>query len=308
MVRPLLAYRPEAQVRHAVSLGLRLNRMSVVAGIIKSMTTEQPPKWRGIRTIGGDFQISNISLSIDGDGKVTMGQPHARLRTDMWPFWVEDAIEAACIACQAADQIPPLVAQLDESGELQDQIDRQIDMLMIRELLATMRAITASAFAIDAFYATLKDRRGPHPHDETWRKKRTPRNKRITETFRYHLKINDIGKLHSIKSCVSQVFTFRNWAAHMEVTFRDPVYRADVQSSVDWYFHVFRRENAVNAVKFTVIILNYLVSLLDRGGEALASCKPLADERMRAIVKAYEQAGHLPKFQETEIPPDRTQD
>lgn len=270
--------------------------LSDTATRIDRMTDEAPLKWRGIRSIGGDFQISNISITVDGDGKLAMGQPHARLRTDMWPFWIEDAIEAADTACRMADQIPDLVTQLDDAGELKDRIEREIDRLMIRELRATMRAITAAAFAIDAFYATVKERCGPHPHDEIWRNKGTSRKRRITETLRYHLHIKTTNEVKSIKSCVAQVFMFRDWAAHMAAKFRDPVYREDVQASVDWHFHVFRRKNAVNAVQFTVIILDHLVSILDRGGEELAKCKPLARERMDDIVRAYEEVEGLPEL------------
>jgi hypothetical protein len=262
------------------------------------MTDEEPRKWRGIRTIGGDLQVSDISITFDDDGNAAIGQPQIKLRTDMWPFWVEDALEAAATSCQMADQIPALVAQLDDAGELRDQIDRQIDRLMIRESFATMRAITASAFAIDAFYATVKERCGPHPHDGNWRHNGTSREKRITETLKYylHLKANEVN---NVESCVAQVFKFRDRAAHMEVKFRDPVYREDVEAGVDWHFHEFRRENAVNAVQFSLMVLDYLVSILDRGGGELAKCKPLAQERMEAIFGAYEQIRALPKFQRT---------
>jgi hypothetical protein len=47
---------------------------------------EGPPKWRGIRTIGADMQISDIKITADDDGKPNLGQPKVKLRTDMWPF------------------------------------------------------------------------------------------------------------------------------------------------------------------------------------------------------------------------------
>jgi hypothetical protein len=53
-------------------------------------------------------------------------------------------------------------------------------------------------------------------------------------------------------------------------------------------------------VQFTVMILDHLVSILDRGGEELAKCKPLAQERMDAIFRAYEQVEALPELQRAE--------
>jgi hypothetical protein len=164
-----------------------------------------------------------------------------------------------------------------------------------------MRAITACAFAIDAFYATVKERCGPHPHDLLWRDKGTPRKKRITETLRFHMRIKP-DKLKSIKSCVAQVFTFRDQAVHMAATFRDPAPRPDIQSNVDWHFHIFRRENAVNAVCFTVMVMDYLVSILEQGGEDLAKCKTIAVERMGSILYEYKQVDGLPAFQNVNTP------
>ena len=44
------------------------------------------------------------------------------------------------------------------------------------------------------------------------------------------------------------------------------------------------------------MFLDYLVSILDRGGKELAGCKQLAQERMDAIFRAYEQVEDLPEF------------
>ena len=57
---------------------------------------------------------------------------------------------------------------------------------MVSELKAAMRATTSAAFAIDAFYASVKERSPEHPDADKWRANRTARNKQIAETFRYH--------------------------------------------------------------------------------------------------------------------------
>ncbi|MDV3129596.1 hypothetical protein M1247_32150 [Mycobacterium sp. 21AC1] len=268
------------------------------------MPEEAPRRWRGVRVVtGGDLQISGLSITVDDEGQVSMGQPRVKIRTDMWPYWLEDAIDAAGVACQVADQIPGRMSLFDaaEADEDKHRIDREIDRLMIRELRATMRAITASAFAIDAFYATVKERCGPHPHDSLWRTKGTSRKKRITETLRYHMNIEPANVL-GLKSCVAQVFTFRDQAVHMAAKFREPAGRLDIRSSVDWHFHIFRRENGVNAVHFTVMVMDYLVHIMEQSGEDLAKCKPLAVERMGWILHAYQQVDGLPAFQNINHP------
>jgi hypothetical protein len=274
--------------------------MSITAARINRMADEDAPKWRGLRTIGADLQVSNVSFRLGDDGNLDAEPLKFKLRTDMWPFWVEDAIDAADIAWQMSHRIPPVFARLDDAEEQKDQLQAEIDRLMILELRATMRAITASAFAIDAFYAMVKARCGPHPHDAIWRKNGTSRKKRITETLRYHLRIKTANGTKALKSCVAQVFQFRDWAVHMASEFRDPAPREDILASVDWHFYVFRYQNAVNAVQFTVMILDHLVSILDRGGEELAKCQPLARERMNAIFCAYDEVEALPKLERSE--------
>ena len=102
---------------------------------------------RGIRTIGCDLRIGGLLFSLAEDGTPTMGTPTVELRTDMWRFGPEDAIDAAVVAANFADQISPLYEQY-EAGKATDE---DLDGLVIRELIASMRAITASAFAIDGF-------------------------------------------------------------------------------------------------------------------------------------------------------------
>ena len=86
----------------------------------------------------------------------------------------------------------------------------------------------------------------------------------------------------------------------MASEFRDPAPREDILAGVDWHFYVFRHQNALAAVQFTVMILDHLVSILDRGGEELAKCKPLAQDPMDAIFRAYEQVEALPELQRAE--------
>jgi hypothetical protein len=61
-----------------------LGAVSLAAGRIDKVADEGPAKWRGIRTIGADMQISDIKITIDDDGKPTLGQPKVKLRTAWW--------------------------------------------------------------------------------------------------------------------------------------------------------------------------------------------------------------------------------
>jgi hypothetical protein len=118
---------------------------------------------RGIKVVGGDLRLSDLTISIGEDGEPVAAPPRVELRTDMWPFWLEEAIEAAAIASDVGRRIPALVEQLEEALELDDKaragaVEDALTAILSCELRASMRAMTSCAFAIDAFYAMVKAR------------------------------------------------------------------------------------------------------------------------------------------------------
>jgi hypothetical protein len=253
---------------------------------------------RGIRTIGCDLRISNISIPIALDGTASMGSATVEMRTDMWRFWLEEAIDGTVAAADSAHQIPPLYQQYEAGKATNEDLDR----LVIREMIASMRAITASAFAIDAFYAGVKARSPKYPHQDMWHEKKTARHKQVADTFRVQLRITDRQAVKEIKSRVSQVFRFRDWAVHPGSKFREPVYRPDLNVALDWHFTVFRHENAVNATGMTVQLLDSLVAVLHRGSKELAEQKESARRAMDAMLDRYEGIDIFPAFHRVERP------
>ncbi len=260
---------------------------------------EEPRGSRGVRVFhGGDIRLPNLTITFGDDSEVdAVTSGSVELRTDMWPFWLDDVVEAAATACSIADQYPALVAQLDTDVP-PEQIVADIDRLLFRELRASMRAITACAFAIDAFYAMLQERCGPHPSRSAWQKNRTARKTQVTETIRYHFKLKqDIDQLESV---VSEMFRYRGYAVHPAADFHRPYYRADVRLDLDWRFEAFRRHNAVAAARWTLALFDRLVWLLDRR-EELREYQRFARKRMDDIFAAYEQINDgLPKLQRNE--------
>jgi hypothetical protein len=250
---------------------------------------------RGVWNVGGDLKISNFSIAFSLDGTPVEQSPvDVELRTDMWPFWLEEAVDAAVLASDTAAEIPSVAARID-AGEDTDPAQEELRVLVGRELRASMRAITSSAFAIDAFYATVKARGGPHPDEATWRQKRTARKRRITETLRYHL-IKNNADAKTLKAVVAQVFECRDWAVHMAADYRPPYYREDVNASMDWHFSVFRGRDAVMATVTSLRILDILVAALDVGRGELAASKQLARKRLNGILDRWASVDGFPSF------------
>jgi hypothetical protein len=248
----------------------------------------------GVRlTTGSDIRIpaGALRISIGEDGKPTMDPIIPQLRTDMWPHWLLEAVDAVPAARSAADEVSRLAA-------VPERDEAALDLALSAELRATMRAITASAFAVDSFYSSVKARSPAHPHAEAWRAHRTPRHAQVYETIRYSLKLRNPGA-REVRERIKKLFQFRDWAVHPGSQFRSPILRADVDSGVDWHFMVFRADNAVGAVAMTVSMMDVLVARMLRGSEELRQSHAGARKAMTQVLEAYDRA-HLPAFDRTD--------
>lgn len=207
----------------------------------------------GIRvTDGSDLRLSGLQINLN-TGEIT--PPTALLRTDTWPYWLAEAVSAAIAATEVAPITPELVAA--NSAE--------VTRLMVAELRASMRALTSSAFAIDAFYASVKARSPTHPQQAVWHAKGTPRHKQVAATLRHHLRVTNNQASNDLSRAIKEIFRFRDWAVHPGSQFKEAIHRDDVDAGVDWHFIAFSASNAVRGVANTVHLLDHLVKALDRG-------------------------------------------
>lgn len=191
-----------------------------------------PGKSRGVAFMGSDVGMSGMSFPLDASGVPILDDVPPltfTLRTDLWRFWLRGAIDAAVVTAEVADQIPPLYEQV-EAGKAKYA---DVYELCERELIASMQAITSSAFAIDAFYASVKYRSPPHPDQAAWNKNRLAREKQLTETLFYHLRIRDQEVKKQIRNWISPIYQLRDSAVHPPSEFRDPIYRPDINCHVD---------------------------------------------------------------------------
>ncbi|MGD1281339.1 hypothetical protein ACKUUI_05950 [Mycobacterium seoulense] len=243
--------------------------------------------------------MPNLVFSLDDNGVPTVGPDPVilSLRTDMWRFWLREAVDTAAVAAAVADEIPPLYEQF----ELGEATDEELDELSIRELIASMRAITACAFAIDAFYAGVKARSPKHPDQEAWSRNKTPRPTQVTETIIYHLKIADSGVRNKMRTWVPEIYRLRDLAVHPDSEFQEAVYHPDLNVGVDQKFMIFRRDNAVKATAATLAMLDYFVLYLDRGSEELAQQKEGARRHVDELLDRYEATNLVPRV-ERQVP------
>jgi hypothetical protein len=187
-----------------------------------------------------DFKLSGISISFDTrTGEILDSPPAiASTRFDTWSHWLLLAYQGLARAESALEKVRAAHA---------DDDDNALGPALEEEFREGMATISAAASAVDAFYASVKERYGEHPDVPTWKRTGLARYKQISETLRWAWKLNpDQGKM--IRSAVAELYKFRDVALHSPAEFRVTELRAELDRFVEWRFNWYRTENAQAAV------------------------------------------------------------
>lgn len=237
---------------------------------------------RGISMlIPGDFRLADLSISTT-TGEIVNG-PTVTLRTDMWPQWGREAIDAAVDARGHAALLPAALDPLDEE---------EVSRLAAAELRASLRSLCAAAFTFDGLYASVTARAGLHPHAHLWRENGTSRPAQIVETLRLELRLSN-PETKQLKAVIHELFKYRDWAVHPGARFATPVYRDDLDVAADWHFSAFRARNAEHAASVTSGVVDGLVDRMPKArSAAVRAIAEMSKEQSLALVELSAKA-HL---------------
>lgn len=202
-------------------------------GVVRSSAVadvERPRGWRGdgIHVRGG-FRLRDFSLDL------TTGEASfvPEVRGETWPHWL-------AIARDVEDQAS---SAREEAVEATD--DSVFGEALEREFRASIQAVGASAFAIDAFYgATLVH--APAAKVAS----RAARYAKIFETLKQAYKLGRGQQQSYIRATLQQVFQFRDHAVHPPASWAKPVAHPVFGLGMEQLFVIFRAENAYAARKF----------------------------------------------------------
>jgi hypothetical protein len=129
-----------------------------------------------------------------------------------------------------------------------------------REFESSMQAIMAAAIAVDAFYATIKDKTNiPEKTFQTWKEKRTARHAQIAEVLRQAFSLPQKG-VKELKGALSEIFKFRDWAVHPPGNVGAPVLHPELQVGVEWRFVAFSADSATARVTKVQSIIHELTN------------------------------------------------
>jgi hypothetical protein len=173
-----------------------------------------------------------------GSGGLQLDPVVPELALEMWPHWLEIALRHASAARESHGKL--LAARDSQSPTTGQHLDE--------ELQSSIQTITATAFAVDAFYGSWVEQINLSPLTKAaWTQNKTPRHARILEAIRIGSVLRN-DQVQSLKRVLSSVFRFRDWAVHPPADFRQPVLHPDLQVGVDQRFLAFSSPNADRAV------------------------------------------------------------
>ncbi len=153
------------------------------------------------------------------------------LRTDIFGHWLR-------IAEQASDQSE--TARKLALDAASDDGNEKFGEALQREFEASLIAVTASAFAIDAFFASVLE------HAPEARVSAKTRDGTIFETFKRAFSLSH-AQLTALRQPLRVLFRMRREAVHPPATWAQPVLHPAFNLGMEPRFVNYRAENAVNA-------------------------------------------------------------
>jgi len=243
----------------------------------------QPPQ--RVRQPGGifilkssTFGIGNFSISLSD-----MGEPNIQMNpligldmTDRWLSIAELNEKKAIEASKALDLEWP-------SGDDETAVPH-----LELEFFHSIQCICASAFAIDAFYASVKEHINiPQNMQDAWNNNRTSRPARISEVLRMGFTFNEATS-KTLRSVITEIFSLRDKAVHPSPEMSKPLHHPRLDIMMPWHFVIFREENARNCFKMALSIISQLLLKPNPKNKLLSEHCKNAFTRIEPLLNAWE--------------------
>jgi hypothetical protein len=209
-----------------------------------------------------DFRLRDIHLSFDATtGDLAESSMTPELRTDIFDEWLGIAERASDDSVAARREA--LKAPLDDNEGFASAVQREFEAAMI--------AVSASAIAIDGFFASVVE------HAPEARVSAGSRHATIYETFKRAFALSH-AQLTTALEPLRMIFRFRREAVHPPATWAAPVLHETWNLGMEPRFVMFRAENAINAQLFARKLIAECVRKPKKKYPKLVEwCEPLKD-------------------------------
>lgn len=207
-------------------------------------------------TKGMRITVSNLSMRIGPDGSVASS---LTLNTglDLCPYWLDIAY-GHLLNTENASQ------DLLRARDARD--DRGIGDALHAEFVSGMQTIMASAVAMDAYYACVKDLiQLPAGLTESWWKNKTARDRQIAEVLRRAFRMSE-DEARQLCGILKETMSFRDKAVHPPAGTTSPALHPELNKLTDWRFVAFRFYNAKAIAGTTLQIVAQTAGQLPKSG------------------------------------------
>jgi hypothetical protein len=247
---------------------------------------ESPEK--GVFVVKGDYAaLPPIHFTINGRGNIKSDPVILHTSIDMTSYWLSIAFKHLLATETAHKNL-----MISKEQKNNDHIARYLK----KESMAGMETIMASAIAIDAYYASVKEFINiPQSIMDSWREKRTARYKQISEVLRMAFFLKP-KVTRNLKDILEQGFKLRDDTVHPNVRPSEPLLHAELNKFVDWRYAKFRFENAKNiyGLSLAVVYKTALIPSPKTTEQLTAYCNNLVVRLKPAVNKWKRRYGDLP--------------
>jgi hypothetical protein len=202
--------------------------------------TQPPVGPEGILIMeGSTFAINDLSLTVGPDGGLSASM-RPMIAWEVWPLWIETAIDHAAAATDSRRQL--VLAQGDDDVGSQKRA-----RLLTDETIAGMVVISSVAFALEAMSRSAAAKSGLGRSVGA----KTSAAARVAEQLKQCFEVPP-KMFGEWRGQVRLVFQARNEAVHPDAGLRDPMPHPALRAAVPRPAHVYRLENATAAVELAM--------------------------------------------------------
>lgn len=193
---------------------------------------------------GMSLQIPAGAITLHADGRITADPIIPQLRFDVWPQWLITAREHVRLTEAAYSELQAAIERDDDGAK---------GKYLAEEFRAAAVSLSACAFAVDAFYASVYAHMPKRPTKAKAGRK-TARHRWIAETLRQAFKASP-ESASQWRAFLRTLFAIRDAAVHPSAEFRDAILREDVGIGTEWHFTVFTAPQAIRAYYATTTLI-----------------------------------------------------
>jgi hypothetical protein len=185
---------------------------------------------RGIYVSGGGFRLRDFSLTFDRTTGEVESSMVPELRTDTFDHWLAIARRARSEAIAARER--GVAAPVEDNEEFSPALEQ--------EFRSTLVAVGSSAFAVDAFFASVVE------HAPSARVSAKARDAEVYETLKRAFRISS-SRQRALRDPLRVLYRLRDQAVHPPASWNEPVAHPIYGLGMEPRFVHFRAENAINA-------------------------------------------------------------